>query len=106
MGRSDILVKSQAHRSVMDDLSRAPIVNTVHSGIKEVIRVTLENRCLGATLILVLSGIDAMAYLQMPTDQVDVTRRDFVRWAERYIEFPCAEQLTRLDLYGAGTTGP
>ena len=34
-------------------------------------------------------------------DQVRVTRTDFVRWAGRYIRFPCKEQLTGEDLYGA-----
>ena len=42
-----------------------------------------------------------MAYLDMPAGQEDVTRTDFVRWVERYIRFPCAEQLTGLELYGA-----
>lgn len=42
-----------------------------------------------------------MAYLAMPASQDDVTRTDFVRWADQYIKFPCTEQLTGLDLYGA-----
>ena len=85
----------------MADLSRDPIVNTVQNGIKRGIRVALENNCLGAGAILILSGIDAMAYLDMPEDQQDVTRSDFIRWADRYIRFPCKEQLTGIDLYGA-----
>lgn len=42
-----------------------------------------------------------MAYLSMPATQPDVTRDDFVSWVERYIHFPCKQQLTGLDLYGA-----
>ena len=42
-----------------------------------------------------------MAYIAMPAGQYDVTRDDFVKWAEQYIKFPCSEQLTGLDLYGA-----
>jgi hypothetical protein len=37
----------------------------------------------------------------MPANQEDVGRKDFVSWVERYIKFPCKEQLTGLDLYGA-----
>jgi hypothetical protein len=85
----------------MTDLSRDPIINAVHNGIKRGIRVAIENDCLGSAVILILSGIDSMAYLAMPATQDDVTRSDFVRWAEQYIKFPCNEQLTGLDLYGA-----
>jgi hypothetical protein len=85
----------------MTELSRDPITNAIHNGIKAGIRVTLEGNCLGSAVILILSGIDAMAYLEMPAGQDDVTRSDFVRWAERYIKFPCKDQLTGLDLYGA-----
>lgn len=83
------------------DLSEDPIINAIHNGIKRGIRVALENNCLDSAVILILSGIDAMAYISMPAGQGDVTRNDFVRWAEQYIRFPCSEQLTGLDLYGA-----
>lgn len=85
----------------MTDLSRDPIVNTVHGGIKRGIRVALENNCLGAAATLILCGMDAMAYLDMPEAQQDVTRTDFIRWADCYIRFPCKEQLAGIDLYGA-----
>jgi len=71
----------------MTDLSRDPIINAVHNGIKRGIRVAIENDCLGSAVILILSGIDSMAYLAMPATQDDVTRSDFVRWAEQYIKF-------------------
>ncbi|MBA5865291.1 MAG: hypothetical protein GDA67_01185 [Nitrospira sp. CR1.3] len=85
----------------MTDLSKDPLINAVHNGIKRGIRVALENHCLGSAVILILSGIDAMAYIRMPASQDDVTRSGFVRWAEQYIKFPCSDQLTGLDLYGA-----
>ena len=83
------------------DLSKDPLINAVHNGIKRGIRVALENNCLGSAVILILSGIDAMAYIAMPASQDDVTRDDFVIWTAQYIKFPCVEQLTGLDLYGA-----
>lgn len=42
-----------------------------------------------------------MALLNMPASQTDVTRTDFIEWADRYIKFPCSEKLTGFDLYGA-----
>jgi len=85
----------------MVDLNRDPIINVIHNGIKRGIRVALENNCLPAALILIYSGIDTMAYLNMPADQDDVQREDFVEWAEKYVHFPCQQQVTGLELYGA-----
>lgn len=48
----------------LTNLSEAPIINAVHNGIKRGIRVALENDCLDSAVILILSGIDAMAYIR------------------------------------------
>ena len=85
----------------MQDSSSDPVTNIVYQQIKRGIRFTLENECWGAAVILIFAGVDAMAYLNMPANQEDVTRTDFVDWAERYIHFPCEEQLTGLELYSA-----
>ena len=85
----------------MTTIKNDPITNAIHGGIKRGIQVTIENRCYGSATNLILSGIDTMAYLSMPASQQDVKQKDFVAWAERYIKFPCKEQLTGLDLYGA-----
>ena len=85
----------------MNSFSRDTIINVVHNGIKEGIRVAINNKCYGPAVVLILSGIDTMAYLNMPQTQQDVQKKDFVEWSERYIKFPCNEQLTGLDLYGA-----
>jgi hypothetical protein len=85
----------------MTDFSRDPIINVVYNGIKKGIRVALENQCYAAAVILIYSGIDTMAYLNMPERQQDVERKDFIEWADRYIKFPCKEQVTGLELYGA-----
>lgn len=85
----------------MTDLSQDPIINVVHNGIKRGIRVTLDNECYGSAVVLILSGIDTMAYLNMSENQQEVKPQDFINWCEKYIKFPCKEQLTGLDLYGA-----
>ncbi len=85
----------------MNDLKEDPIINAIYGGIKKGIQVAIDNECMDSAAILILSGIDTMAYLNMPADQEDVTKNDFATWAEYYIKFPCKEQLTGLDLYGA-----
>lgn len=85
----------------MISMERDPIINAIYGGIKKGIQVAIENKCFDAAVILILSGIDSMAFLGMPSHQQDVKREDFVKWAEGYITFPCDDQLTGLDLYGA-----
>lgn len=85
----------------MTDLSRDSVINVIDRGIKEGIRVTIENKCYGSAVILILSGIDTMAYLSMPETQEDVQKTDFIGWVDKYLRFPCKEQLTGLDMYGA-----
>ena len=77
------------------------ITNAIYDGIKRGIKVCIDNECFGSAVILIYSGIDSMAYLGMPAGQTDVTRKDFIDWADRYIKFPCKEQLTGADMYGA-----
>jgi hypothetical protein len=76
-------------------------INVVHIGIKKPIRLLLDNDCFPAAVTLIYSGIDAMAFLSLPAEQTDVRGEDFVRWADRYIHFPCQAQIAGLDLYGA-----
>jgi hypothetical protein len=85
----------------MVNLREDPIVNAIYGGIKKGIQVAINNECLDSAVVLIISGIDSMAYLNMPADQEDVTKYDFITWAEQYIKFSCKEQLTGLDLYGA-----
>ena len=85
----------------MADLSLDPIINVIFNQVKRGIHVALENRCYASAVILIYAGIDTMAYLNMPEGQQDVTRNDFVQWVDRYIHFPCEEQVGGLELYGA-----
>lgn len=84
----------------MADLARDPVINAIHNGIRRGIEVAVANGCHGSAVILIYSGMDSMAYLAMPAQQTDVTGKDFIDWANRYIKFPCKEQLTGADLYG------
>ncbi len=85
----------------MADLQRDPVINVIENGIKGDIDFTLHNERFRATVLLIYSGMDSMAYLGMPPGQEDVTKADFVSWADRYIRFPCKEQICGDDFYGA-----
>jgi len=85
----------------MNELGRDPIINVIQESIKKGIRVCIDNDCHGSAVVLIYSGIDTKAFLGMPADKENVSRSDFVNWAETYIHFRCIEQLTGLDLYGA-----
>jgi hypothetical protein len=81
--------------------SSDPIVNVYYGQIKRSIEICLENQCLDAAVKLIYSGIDTMAFLGMPVKQQDVIGQDFINWVDQYIQFPCKEQVTGGDLYGA-----
>jgi hypothetical protein len=85
----------------METYSRDPLINGIQQGIKRGIDVTIENKCYGSAIILIYSAIDAMAHLGLPSNREDVHRGDFVTWADRYIKFPCVNQVTGLEFYGA-----
>ena len=59
----------------MPDLSQDLVINVVHNQIKKSIRLLLDERCFGAAVLLILSGVDTMAYLGMPASQSDVAER-------------------------------
>src|SRR5258707_262836 len=85
----------------MAGLNHDPVINAIQRGIKDDIYFNLANKRDRATLLLVFAGIDAMAFLNMPDAQLDVTQKDFVGWAERYIKFPGSAHLKGAELYGA-----
>ena len=83
------------------DLSTDPLHNLVHRQVKRSIQLLVEAECWSPALQLVYAGIDTMAWLGAPPTQDNVTRKDFIAWASRYVQFPGREQLTGEDLYGA-----
>jgi len=85
----------------MEKFSDDLVINVVQQGIKRGIDVAIENHCYGSSVILIYSAIDTMAFLGMPAAQKDVARADFVAWADRYMRFPCKEQITGIELYAA-----
>jgi len=78
-----------------------PIRNVIHDGIKQPIRLLLEHDHYRAALILTFACLDSMAYLGMPVTQTEVTKNDFVAWAERYIRIPADPPISGLEWYGA-----
>ncbi len=81
--------------------SQDPLHNIVNQGIREPIRLLLENRHFTAALTLVYCGIDAMAFLGLPADQDEVRRPDFISWCDRYLVLPGDAAPTGIELFGA-----
>ena len=85
----------------MANLIQDPLTQLIHFNIRKSINLCLDNGCVSSAVILIYSGMDTMAYLNLPAGRKEVNRTDFIRWAGRYIRFPCEEQLSGEDLYGA-----
>jgi hypothetical protein len=78
----------------------AALFNVLRDGIVKEVNQAWDRRALRATLILVYSGIDAMAYLTMPAAKDRVTRADFVSWADQYLRFRDAARNPTLSIPG------
>jgi hypothetical protein len=78
-----------------------PVTGAIYDGIKRGITVCMENDCYASAVILLFSGMDAMANLSLPVSQAEVTGADFIAWCDKYIRMPGNEQLTGIELYSA-----
>jgi len=76
----------------MSDLKYDPVINVIQRGIKDDIDFNHNAERFRATILLIYAAMDAMAFLNMPAGQLDVTRKDFINWAEKYLKFPCKTQ--------------
>jgi len=46
----------------------------------------LDAEALNATVCMIYISIDALAYLSMPTQQSETTRKDFINWVDTYLK--------------------
>ena len=67
----------------------------------DAVRLCMDNQLIVQALTLIYTGIDFLASLSRPLGQADVSRSDFIRWVETFME--CLQQLgvEGIDLYGA-----
>jgi hypothetical protein len=77
------------------------VANVILDGILKPIHLVLNNGFDRAALVLLYSGMDAMAFMSLPAGRDSVTRKEYVAWAEKYIRFSSAVQVTGLELYAA-----
>ena len=77
------------------------VTNVVHWQIKRGIRVCMKEECFGSAVILIYSGIDAMAYVSLPAGHDSVKRDDFVRWANQYMGLCKSGDLSGDEIYSA-----
>lgn len=76
------------------------LTRVIENGIKRPIRLLLEQNCYPAALILTYSGMEMMAFLNMPRDKPDVTRSDFIGWADSYMTGYLPRDITGRDITG------
>ena len=73
----------------------------VHAGIREPIQLLLVSRRFPAALVLTYTGINTMAFLNLPEERSDVLRSDFIQWSERYLHLNTVERIAGQHLYAA-----
>ena len=83
----------------MTETNKDRILNIVQNDIKDPIKIVLENKSYRSAVILILTGIDTMAYLSMPAGKKNQDCHDFIEWVDRHILFEGKEKPTGLELY-------
>jgi len=83
----------------MTEISKKRILKTVQGDIKDPIKIVLKNKNYRSAVMLILTGIDTMAYLSMPASKKTQDCHDFIEWVDRHILFEGKEKLTGLELY-------
>jgi len=83
------------------NLTQDPIAAAIYGGIKKGIKVALDNECFGSALILIYTGIDAMANLDRPAQAQEVRPEDYIRWVDRYIKISSEVKITAEEFYSA-----
>ncbi len=74
--------------------------NILIKGICADIHFVLMNKRIHAAILLTYAGMDAMATLDRPAGVDKVSRMDFVRWTDTYIQFKDGT-ISGLELYSA-----
>ena len=83
------------------DFPKDPLTNIVFPGIKEPIRLLIENNYYFAALAMIYSGIDAIAYLGIPASKDEVKSPDFIAWCDQYLDLSCPSQPNGVEWWGA-----
>ncbi len=83
----------------MTETNKERILKTVQSDIKDPIKIVLKNKKYRSAVMLILTGIDIMAYLSMPASKNNQDCHDFIEWVDKYILFEGKEKPTGLELY-------
>jgi hypothetical protein len=84
--------------AVLSQQAPAAVVQLVVNTVKA-IRVLHTEALESQLLILLYSAVDTLAWLEAPN--ADVTRKDFIAWADRYLLRQSSLECTAEDLYGA-----
>ncbi|MFQ5723509.1 MAG: hypothetical protein ACE5G6_03370 [Terriglobia bacterium] len=70
-------------------------------GVFAAIRLCLQKKCISSAIALAYSAIDVLSWLAMPANKFEVTRQDFISWADQYVVPGSSLDCSGTDLYGA-----
>jgi hypothetical protein len=96
---NELFTKPSMRKIIMTEADKEHILKTVQSNIKDPIRVVLKNKSYRSAVMLILTGIDTMAYLSTPANKKNQDCHDYIEWVDRYIQFDGKEKPTGLELY-------
>ncbi|MBU3980569.1 MAG: hypothetical protein KJ550_10070 [Proteobacteria bacterium] len=83
----------------MTEIGKERILKIVQADIKDPIKIVLKNKNYRSAVMLILTGIDTMAYLSTPANKKNQDCYDFIEWVDKYVLFEGREKLTGLELY-------
>jgi len=77
------------------------LFNNCCKNIIESITLCIKNKYFIPSLSLIYSGIDIMAWFDLPIKQLDATGKDFISWAEKYLLPNSNLECNAVDLWAA-----
>ncbi len=83
------------------EFSRDPVVNVIYRGIKDPIRLCMDNDAQRAALQLMYAAIDNFATLGLPHQRTKSTRTDYAGWCDRYLKFNSQEEVSGIEWFAA-----
>jgi hypothetical protein len=85
----------------MPDFSRDPFNNVIQQGIKDELRIAIAEKRSRTAMVLLYSGIDAMAYLALQPGSDRASGKDYAAWSEEFVLRGPLQKISGDELYGA-----
>ena len=82
-------------------LDEDPVVNVIYRGIKEPIRLCIDNGHERAGLQLIYAAIDVFSRLDLPESENAATRKHYGAWCDRYLKLDVQSKIKGLEWFAA-----